>query len=67
MFLFFPYQRSGLHRPSIRRHIVIDTPKDEVVAAPSQAAAPTFVIKPPSMVSLPFQAVTPPCCWSSSS
>ena len=47
LFFFFPDQRSGLRRPAVRRRFIVDTPKDEVVAEPFQAAATTFVIKPP--------------------
>ena len=33
---FFPDQRSGLHRPAIRRRSSSTLPKDEVVAAPTR-------------------------------
>ena len=36
---FFSDQRSGLRRPAVRRRFIVDTPEDEVVVAPSQAAA----------------------------
>ena len=56
---FFPDQRSGLRRPVVRRRFIIDTSEDEVVAAPSQTAAPMLVVKPSSPVSPPLQAMAP--------
>ena len=60
LLLFFFRSEIGLHRPIVCLHIIINTTEDKVVAVPSQAAAPTLVIKPPSPVSLTFQAMVPP-------
>jgi len=56
---FFLNQRSGLRCTVVRRRFIIDTSEDEVVAAPSQTAAPMLVVKPSSPVSPPLQAVAP--------
>jgi hypothetical protein len=54
LFYFFFRSKIGLRRPAVRRHSIVDTPEDEVVAAPSQAAAPTLVVKPSLPVLPPF-------------
>jgi len=60
VFLFFPIRdRVSFALPFCRRCIV-DTSEDEVVAAPSQAAAPTLVIRPSRPVSPPFQELVLP-------
>ena len=57
MCFFFPDQRSDLRCHAVRRRFIIDIPKDEVGAVPSQAAAPMLEVKPSSPVSPPLQAV----------
>jgi len=48
LFYFLFWSEIGLHR-AVHRRIVVDTPEDEVVTVPSQAAVLTLVIKPPML------------------
>ena len=46
LFFFFPDQRSVFRCPAVHRRLIVDTPEDETIDAPSQTAAPTLVVKP---------------------
>jgi len=60
VFSFLFRSKIGLRCPAVHHHIIVDTPKDEVVIAPSQAAVLTLMIKPPPLVSRLLQVVAPP-------
>ena len=60
VFLFSPIRDLVCIALPFRRRCIVDTPEDEVITAPSQAAALTLVIRPSPPVSPPFQAVVLP-------